>query len=338
MHSLYKDDAKLLKEAGDWLGSKPLHHLSEDVLGQLTKSKGVDFASAALYHAIRFSKEHGPANSRLEAIVRDAKSTSVNLGVFADAFDVVPGAFYREHPNTGADGKNLCRTAARFGCRTHVIPTLSMGSSATNARIMCDWLLATTDERIILCSLSKGGADVLSALDQPDAKIAFKNVVAWLNVGGITRGSPTASWVLERAWLSFIYRAIFWWRGQDFNFIRELRRGTHSQPKTRFEWPATMKVFHVVGLPLTQHLCSRRTRRWHQRLSRYGPNDGVTIVTDNCDLPGVIFPVWGADHYFNGQLRPEVLLDALLQFLYDEFREVTSSARARFLAPSIAAS
>jgi hypothetical protein len=208
--------------------------------------------------------------------------------------------------------------AATMGCPTRVIPTKSLGSAAENGRIICNWLLGESERNIILCSLSKGGADVKMALAEPDAPEAFRNVVAWLNVGGITAGSPMATWLVERPLLARLYQAIFWWRGQDFRFIRELVRRVGSPLDFAVSLPRHVRAIHVLGFPLARHVRTRPTRRCHRRLSCYGPNDGATMLIDSCKLPGLILPVWGADHYLNAGHSPERLLRALLHYVGDE--------------------
>jgi hypothetical protein len=231
---------------------------------------------------------------------------------------VAPGAFYREHPQTGADGTRVRGAAAKLGCRTYVIPTQSVGSAAANGRVICDWLLRCSDERIVVCSLSKGGADVKMALAEPDAAEAFRKVVAWLNVGGIMRGSPMAAWLLQRRWLAMVYYWLFRIRGQDFGFVRELDRRGGSPLDCNFAPPWHVRIIHVIGFPLVRHIRNSRTRRWHRRLSSFGPNDGATLLADSCNLPGLILPVWGADHYFDSEWNQEAIVAALLQHVSAE--------------------
>jgi hypothetical protein len=180
-----------------------------------------------------------------------------------------------------------------------MIPTQSVGLAAENGRIVCDWLLACPEERIVLCSLSKGGADVKIALAEPDAADAFRNVVAWLNVGGTMLGSPMAAWLLRRPWFAMVYRLLFWLRRQDFRFVRELDRVPGSPLHRDVAPPEHVRMIHIVAFPLLRHICNARTRRWHRRLSSFGPNDGAMVIADACSLPGLILPVWGADHYFD---------------------------------------
>ena len=75
-----------------------------------------------------------------------------------------------------------------------------------------------------------------------------------------------------------------------------------SEAISQYPVPDWLTVIHVAGFPLERHLSGRLARRGFRRLAPLGPNDGAGIVlADLCRLPGLIYPVWGADHY----LRPE---------------------------------
>lgn len=324
-------DRELLQQAANWPGPKQLNELNDELLCELSRTNGIDFATAVLYRAISSSDDHGPLMRYMNELLQHPP---VNHDALDAALVIAPGAFYREHPHTGAGGESLCRIATELGCRTHVIPTQSVGSTATNGHIIRDWLSDSDEENIILCSLSKGGADVKMALAQPDASDAFRNVAAWINVGGITSGSAMATWILGRPLLATIYHALFWWRGQDFRFVRDIARRPGSPLDFKVSAPPHLKVIHLVGFPLSCHLRKRPTGRWHRRLARYGPNDGATILADSCDVPGLILPVWGDDHYLNMRHSPERLLAALLHYLGNELNLFAPSARSVPLAAS----
>jgi hypothetical protein len=100
---------------------------------------------------------------------------------------------------------------------------------------------------------------------------------------------------------------VCWYRGLDGSVLRELDHGAGQPLSFDFNVPPWMRVVHVVGLPLSCHLRTKRARRGHRRLAGLGPNDGGGILLgDLCRLPGLIYPVWGADHYLEPgwDLRP----------------------------------
>ena len=98
---------------------------------------------------------------------------------------IVPGACYREYPQTGADGRRLVEDARRHGWPVETVPVPSFGSPATNGGVVCDWLRDRPEETIVLVSLSKGSADLRAAFARPDAAEAFRNVAVWVSLSGI---------------------------------------------------------------------------------------------------------------------------------------------------------
>jgi hypothetical protein len=267
------------------------------VLGQIAAQEGIDFATALLYDRLRRSPEHGPVIRRVEEMAppEPAELDGRNITVA-----VVPGAFYVEYPHSGAGGQQVQAEATRFGCRTALIPTRSFGALRENGRIICDWLGRCPEQRIVLVSLSKGGADVKSALEEPDAGPAFRKVIAWVSLSGIVKGTPLVGWLLSRRLRTWMVRLLFWYRGYHFAVVRELGRDPAGPLGGTVRVPGHLRVIHVAGFPLQCHLSKRLMRRGFRRLAPWGPNDGGVLLADVCALPGVIYPVWGADHY----LRP----------------------------------
>jgi hypothetical protein len=203
-------------------------------------------------------------------------------------------------PGRGADGHLLRQRVSAYGCRTELILTLSTGPVAENGRIIRERLARRPGERILLASLSKGAADVKAALAAPGAEAAFHPVRAWLNLSGMPNGIPLANWLLSRTLATLFYRALFWWKRLDFGLVRELRWGPGTVLDFPLVLPPHLRLINVTGFPLRQHFTSKLLSRFHQRIARLGPSDGLIVLADVCALPGLVRPVWGADH----NLRP----------------------------------
>lgn len=310
-----KDERHLLDRAAQSPRHNCLAELTPEVLRNVSQQEGIDFATALLFDRIVRSPEHRPFVERMQELQQRDSAAASRIDATV-AF--VPGAFYVEHPQTGADAAVLLTEAAGFGCPTARIPTLSIGTTAENGRIICAWLSGQTADRIILVSLSKGGADVKMALAEPDAKQAFRNVVAWINLGGILQGSPMVAWTLSRRLPSLFCRLLFWIRGRDYQFVRDLDRRAGSTLDFELRPPEHMRLIHVAAFTLPRHTSSRRARRWYRRLSSFGPNDSVMMLADIGKLPGLILPVWGTDHYLQSRWNSRSLFAALLQYLAEE--------------------
>jgi hypothetical protein len=213
---------------------------------------------------------------------------------------VAPGAFYREFPETGGDGRLLRQHVAAYGCRTAVIPTHSQGSAAENGRVIRDWLAEHPHEKVLLASLSKGSADIKAALAEPDTGSVFRSVVAWLNLSGLTDGSPAVSRLRQSKLRSAFGRLLCWWKGIDFAVLGQLEWGPGTVLDFPLVLPPHVRLISVAGFPLRRHFTSGALRRFHRRMAALGPNDGLMLLSDVCALPGLVYPVWGADH----RLRP----------------------------------
>lgn len=276
-----------------------------------------DAAVRLLYERIRHSPEHGPFIERVESrreVVPPFDATVV----------VVPGAFHQRHRTTGADGKIILQEAQRLGARTDTIPLPNLGSLRENARIICDWL-KRGDEPVILVSLSKGGADVKMALAQPDAGTAFQRVEAWINVSGILDGTPLVGWLFSSAWRSYWTRLLLALRQYDFETIHELDYGPGTPLAFPLCVPEGMRVIHVIGFPQRVHLTHAYARRCEKRIGHWGPNDGAGILLANVlHWPGVIYPVWGTDHYLQpaGRGTADIIRQVLLAVAEEKRMEV----------------
>jgi hypothetical protein len=158
------------------------------------------------------------------------------------------------------------------------------------------------------------------ALAEPDAGRAFANVVAWINLCGILDGTPMAEWLLSWNPGAVLNRLYYRLRGRSLSFLSDLRYGRDTLLDFELSLPAHVQLISVVGFPLREHLTRTIARRCHRRLTPLGPNDGGLVLADICKLPGLIYPLWGADHYLQPKyLQPKtdvrVLIAAILQYL-----------------------
>ena len=340
------DDA-LLERAARLHEYPSLSDLTPGSLQRLAEEDGIDFATALLYDRLIRSPQHGPGVAHIESLpphpgplprsggegVHGVAALPGNAfsplaptgrgdggeGARPITLAIVPGACYVEYPHTGAGGERLGAIAETLGCQTKVVPIKSFGSLAENAQTICDWLSCCTDDRIIVVSLSKGGADVKLALARPEADLAFRRVKSWVSLSGIIYGTPLADWFLGRPLSRVLLRLLCWYRGYRFDYLQDLGRRPGGPLDSDLRLPDHLKVVHVIGFPLIRHLSSPLARRTHRRLAPLGPNDGGGILlADVLRLPGLVYPVWGADHYLqpDGDMRP--LIARILDFVSDE--------------------
>ena len=272
---------------------------------RITAAHGVDFATRLLYDRVRRDRRHGEFIDRVESTrLADAPGDAPKDSTVV----VVPGAFYRSYPHTEADGRRLIDAARRAGFRTDVVPLLDFGPVDDNAAILLDWLAARARRDggpLVLASLSKGSLEVRRALALGGAGDAFRDVVAWVNVSGVPDGSLLADHMLGGPVRRTMTRLACLWMRADFGVMPQLKRGASGAcgaiGEDEKNWAAQaprLRIAHVIGFPLREHLTCRIARRNHRALARHGPNDGGgVLLADACRWPGALYPVWGADHF-----------------------------------------
>jgi len=318
-----EEETGLLTRASAFSGLTDLPSLTAEKLRETAEREGVDFATALLYDRVRHSPQHSQFISRIDQLQSPASKKSAGRDVI---IAVVPAAFYREKPNSGADGRLVREEAVRLGLRCELVPVSSTGTLAQNAQIILDWLAKHGGETIIVVSLCKGGADVKFALGSNNSPGCFKNVLAWVNICGTLNGSPVAAWLLAtkpRVFLAWLYCKC---KGHNLAFLHELVPSLQSPLATPVKLPPFMQMVNVIGFPLQQHLTNRFMRMCHQRVSSQGPNDGGVLLADACHLPGVIYPVWGADHYLRPEARSRRIIAVILEYLTEDNRPAHGSA------------
>lgn len=288
----------ILEEAREQEVSRcpPDRGLTAETIRGIARRRGVDRATAAVYAWLLGAPGQGPAIEAFFAGAAAGPSPDV-IRAAAGRLTVlvVPGAFYEEHPETGAGGESMIRELESLRIRVHRVPTRSCGTLEQNTAILRRALREHGGRECALVSLSRGGAEIKCVLrDDPGA---LRSVSLWVSVGGILAGSPLVNWVRTRRVIDWLNWSIFRWRGRDYRCFTELARGAAGSLAFDVGVPAHMEVVHVVGFPLRRHATSRYARSWHSRFAAEGPNDGVMLLEDVLGFPGTILPLWGADHY-----------------------------------------
>jgi hypothetical protein len=310
-----EDERDLLARAAEWLAHGPRGDLAEQALRELAQEQGIDFATAVLYQSLRTSERHGPLIAALETPAADATRLDADIVV-------APGAFYRDAAYTGADGAHVIHAARALGYRVETVPVANFGSVSRNADLLARWLLKHRHRPQVLVSHSKGTTEVRQALTRPDAAEVFRSVLAWVDLSGLYFGTPLVNWVRMRPFRWWMIRLLCWVKGYTFSALEDIAR-----PPTgpRLERPHSlddldqMRILHIVGMPLQRHLSTATLKRGHRRLSPLGPNDGAIVLADVLALPGLVYPVWGADHFLRPAGRDlKTLVARVLQYLTAE--------------------
>lgn len=291
----------LLARAAD-LPDLPLAELTADRLAQFTAAHGIELATALFFDR---AQRHAAASGFA------APPADLPPAQGVDVIAVVPGAFHGQHKHTGADGLRIVELVQGLAPRVEVIPVRSFGRLEENAGAILGWLeKQPRSSRILLTSLSKGGADVKLALRSPRAAAAFASVVSWVSFSGIVQGTPLMSWLHARPLRSAAFRLLLRLQGHQAGVLDEIARNDTGPLATWPVLPPQLRIVHVCGCPLRPHLAHRWAPRGYERLTGLGPNDGGGILLgDLSRVPGTVFPIWGVDHY----LQPAWAITPLLR-------------------------
>ena len=298
------DEPRLLRDVGTAYPELEYADLDTPALQHLTAEHGVDFATALLYDRIGRCPDHAAFIRAVESLELDLDQLPRLRGTAL----IVPAPFYRELPEFGGDGRLVSEIAEALGLRAEVARVPSVGSVSAAAAIVHKAILAHASAGhgpLVVVSMSKGGADVRAALETglPTADIA-----AWVQVCGLVRGSPLASRALNAAWpRRLLLDGFLRLAGGRLESLQDLSQESGALLAGEFAAPPGLLVINVVGFPLAAHLAGT-TRRRHATLARLGgPNDGATLLRDAIVEPGLIYPVWSADHYLRVPHAAEVI-------------------------------
>ena len=249
----------------------------------------LDFATAALYQQLL----RRPANREFMDAVLSGRTIPPPEPPLVG---IVPGAFYRQHRNTGADGARVLNIVRQIGFRAELIPVRSFGRLTENAALIRAWVRRQGNRPLALIALSKGAADCQIALAGPG--LEGDPVRAWINLSGLVDGTPLIAWLRRQPLRMLGVRLLLGLRGQSFAAADDLRHGAAAPLSFWPPLPTALKLVHVLAFPLRRHLRHPWAGRAYERLAPLGPNDGGGILLeDSLGWPGIACPVWGADHY-----------------------------------------
>jgi hypothetical protein len=329
--AISRDDVRLLASAAAWWANenRKFADLTPACLAEIARTRGMEFATAVFHEAaLRVEKN--------AALLVGIETVDARLMNRPDLIAVVPGAFHREHPDSGADGRRVVAIAQEIGCRAAVIPVPGFGRLENNAKIIANWLGSRRERSIAIVSLSKGGSDLKRALALPNAERTFANVQLWVSFSGIVQGTPLIAWLRARPlrWLGV--HLLLWLRRHPRGTLDDLRHDSGANLATWPELPPHLRIVHICGVPLRAHLQHRWAPRAYDRLAALGPNDGGGVLLGALSsVPGLMCPVWGADHYLQPSWNATPLLrDIVIAALTPAARrgQTGHSAEAR-LAP-----
>lgn len=171
-------------------------------------------------------------------------------------------------------------------------------------------------------SMSKGSAEVRLMYQQFSGKVPAEKISRWFNVGGLGSGSQFVDSIMGSSFRRAKTRAICLATGAQFRALHELQTH-HSFWQEAFSPPGNTQVVNIPGVPLSSHIERTLVTRYN-RIKALGPNDGMVLLVDALISPGMIYPIWGADHY----MRDARIIPVLYR-MFSYFLEQKNQTNAR---------
>lgn len=302
-HDLHSDspDSTLAQTIESCLREVKPDPCDRETLKQLSGCLSVDFAAIyfarALYERPAHKQTQDAYHAVLKTLVDSAGQATPPKGYDSYRIAFIPGYAYKKNPETGADFARQRDILRQRGFATTLIETDEFGEVEKNVDVIADAVrrYADSGEKVILVSTSKGGAEVALALGDLSPKESA-NVKAWVSVGGLLRGSPTADRSLRwpGRWLAELTLLI---RGHRPGIIKNLSTKVRRSVFDSLELPRHILMVQYVGVPLSGQI-TESVRERYEQLCRLGPNDGLTLLADELVPGGVVVTEIGLDHYY----------------------------------------
>lgn len=300
------DEVGLAEEAQARLGKLGPEMPSAATINALAGNLDANLASSVLHQALLREPRYGDFIREVDR----SPETAVKVQG-APLLIIVPGMFYRDYPEIGADGGLVAGIAEKFGLEVVTAPTLSLGSVAENLKILHEFLNRAATREFWLVSMSRGSAEIKWLLQRHPEAPYLADLRAWISVCGILSGTPLHERIYANPILGTLHRGLARINRISPGLGEELLRSKDHWAPARL--PSNTKMVNVIAIPLSWHVTNSAIRRYH-RICHLGPTDGVVLLADYLNEPGYIYPVWGVDHFLRST-RIAALFYRLLSFL-----------------------
>jgi hypothetical protein len=273
-------------------------HLTNTALKSIADRTSNDFA--ALTFAYLQTERHSESKRNFLREYQLAKEGRLDLHAAAGRYKIalVPGLFYQSKPDTKGDLREVRATLEEAGFEVVTIPILEAGSVEQNAEIIADFIKdePVTQKKIALVSTSKGGPDTIYALGHLLSPEDTEKIAIWFSIGGALRGSFLADrWARwPQRWLASAVGLV---AGFSIDMVDSLSVEESRKRMEGIRVPPHICVVHFVGVPLSGTVIPE-ARKGFEELRRYGPNDGVTLLSDEIVEGSTVITALGLDHWY----------------------------------------
>jgi hypothetical protein len=236
---------------------------------------------------------------RIESLIRQGKWTgTVRKSLRGYKFLFIPGFHYLTDPTSGADFASERTLMGELGIDVQLATIQEDGTIEENAQIIAQIVRSESryHPKLILVSTSKAGPETALALGKMLRPTETACVRAWISVGGLIRGTPLADRAMT--WPnSWIVPSIFSMQKVDFRSVPGLTTRASRARMNNIRLPQHILVVQYVAAPLSGQI-AEDVRSRYRYLSKYGPNDGLTLLADELIPGGVTIIELGVDHFY----------------------------------------
>ena len=287
----------------------------QERLRELGQEVSVDFAALAFARAIGADAGSRVVQAAFERFLQAGLERSAAALRRPRAFPYTvlfaPSWLYRSHPETGSDFARQRRLLDRLGIPNRLITSGESDSVEDNAAAIAAAVRAarSDNDRVMLVSASKSGAEAALALSRLLTPEETTGVAAWVNIAGALHGTPLADAAL-RPPASWMARTIFWINGWNWSGLASMATEPSRRRLEGARLPEAITVVNVIAVPVSGSVGATVYGGYRVLLSD-GPNDGVVLLANTVWPSGVNLVALGADHLFRRSREDAYVLATL---------------------------
>ena len=287
----------------------------QERLRELGQEVSVDFAALAFARAIGADAGSRVVQAAFERFLQAGLERSAAALRRPRAFPYTvlfaPSWLYRSHPETGSDFARQRRLLDRLGIPNRLITSGESDSVEDNAAAIAAAVRAarSDNDRVMLVSASKSGAEAALALSRLLTPEETTGVAAWVNIAGALHGTPLADAAL-RPPASWMARTIFWINGWNWSGLASMATEPSRRRLEGARLPEAITVVNVIAVPVSGSVGATVYGGYRVLLSD-GPNDGVVLLANTVWPSGVNLVALGADHLFRRSREDAYMLATL---------------------------
>lgn len=310
-------NAAFEKQIGDLYARQNGRVPTRDELALISKEYSVDFASLFFNDLVLGVEKNKALNKAFSGML--AQKIEFESRVVADYLILfVPGWNYVKNGRlTGADFARPRQLASQIGFENHLVELVSTGSVEENAEVLQETVhrYASSGKKILIAGASSAGPVIHLALSERIVPDDLRFIKAWLNLGGILQGSPLLDYLQEKPRRLF-FDLVVWASGWEKEAITSMS-AARSRPRfERLRLHENLLIVNYIGIPLSGQL-TKYSKDKYPLLRAYGPNDGLTLLTDIQAPGGLTITSLGNDHFIAEDPEIDKKTVALMRLIVD---------------------